>query len=104
MLVPPEDDQPQDAVQLKVAAAIVLNANIGTVLSEVDSTSKESELLQPSLLTRQSGEPLPYCWLHGEFRTKLWTQLESKTTQSPPDKVEDGVSSAGSDLSCSEEM
>ena len=51
MLVPPEDDQPQDPVQLKVAAAIVLNANIGTTLSNLDSLSMESERLQPSLLT-----------------------------------------------------
>ena len=32
MLVPPEDDMPQDPTQLKVAAAIVLNANNGTIL------------------------------------------------------------------------
>ena len=103
MLVPPEDDLSQDAVQLKVVAAIVSNANIGTILSEMDSASEESELPQPSLLTRQGGEPLPYCWLNGEFQTKLWTQSEPKTTQSPPGKVEDEVSSADSDLSGSEE-
>ena len=103
MLVPPEDDSSQDAVQLKVAAAIVSNANIGTILSEMDSASEESESSQPSLVARQGGEPLPYCWLNGEFRTKLWTQSEPKATQSPPGKVEDEVSSAGSDLSGSEE-
>ena len=32
MLVPPGDDTPQDPTQLKVVVAIVLNANIGTVL------------------------------------------------------------------------
>ena len=32
MLVPPEDNTPQDPAQLKVAAAIVLNAYIGTIL------------------------------------------------------------------------
>ena len=31
-LVPPGDDMPQDPAQLKVAVAIVLNANIGTIL------------------------------------------------------------------------
>ena len=103
LLVPPEDDPPQDAVQLKVAAAIILNANIGTILSKMDSPSEESEMSQPSLLTRQGGEPLPYVWLNGKFRTQLWTQSESKTTQSPPDTLEDEVSSAESDLSCSEE-
>ena len=77
MLVPPEDDQPQDAVQLKVVAAIVLNADIGTILSKLDSASEESEVSQPSLLTCQGGDPLPHVWLNGEFRTQLWTQSES---------------------------
>ena len=77
MVVPPEDDTPQDAVQLQVAAIIILNANIGTILLELDSSFKESEWVQPSLLTRQGGELLPHVWLNGEFRTQLWTQLDS---------------------------
>ena len=103
MLVPPEDDQPQDPIQLKVAAAIVLNANIGTILENLDSPLKESNRVQPSLLTRQGGETLPNIWLNGEFRTPLWTQSESEATQSPPDLMEDEVSPVESDFSCSEE-
>ena len=103
MLVPPEDDPPQDTVQLKVVAAIVLNANIGTILSNLDSSSKESGQVQPSLLTRQGGDSIPRIWLNGEFRTQLWTQSESGAIQSPPDRIEEEVSSPASELLCSEE-
>ena len=90
-------------MQLKVVAAIVLNANIGTILENLDSPPKESGRLQPTLLTRQGVETLPKIWLNGEMRTSLWTQSESETTQSPPDLKEDEVSPTESDLSCSEE-
>ena len=103
MLVSPEDDPPQDSVQLKVVAAIVLNANIGTILENLDSPPKELGRLQPTLLTRQGVETLPKVWLNGEMRTPLWTQSESEATQSPPDWKEDEVSPTESDLSCSEE-
>ena len=75
-------------MQLKVAAAIVLNANIGTILENLDSTPKESNRVQPSLLTRQDGETLPKIWLNGKFHTPLWTQSESEATQSPPDLLD----------------
>ena len=52
MLVPPRDDMPQDPTQLKVAAAIVLNANIGTVLYDGKSDCSDSGTSLPSLLTR----------------------------------------------------
>ena len=52
MLVPP-GDMPQDPTQLKVAAAIVLNANIGTVLYDGESDYSDSGTSLPSLLTRQ---------------------------------------------------
>ena len=51
MLVPPEDDTPQDPTQLKVAAAIVLNANIGTILYDGESDCSDSGTPLPSLLT-----------------------------------------------------
>ena len=51
MLVPPEDDTPQDPSQLKVAAAIVLNANIGTILYDGESDHSDSGMPLPSLLT-----------------------------------------------------
>ena len=51
MLVPPEDDMPQDPTQLKVATAIMLNANIGTILYAGESDSSDSGMPLPSLLT-----------------------------------------------------
>ena len=51
MLVPPEDGTPEDPTQLKVAAAIILNANIGTVLYDGESDCSNSGTSLPSLLT-----------------------------------------------------
>ena len=53
MLVPPEDDTPQDPTQLKVAAAIILNANSGTILYDGESDHSDSGTSLPSLLTQQ---------------------------------------------------
>ena len=92
MLVPPWDDTPQDPTQLKVSAAIVLNANIGTVLYDGESDYSDSGMALPSLLTRQGVDKIPHVWLNGEFRTQLFTQVESEATQSPPDLVENDVS------------
>ena len=50
MLVPPGDDTPQDPTQLKVVVAIVLNANIGTVLYDGESDCSDSGTSLPSLL------------------------------------------------------
>ena len=92
MLVPPEDDMPQDLTQLKVAAAIVLNTNIGTVLYAGESDSSDSGTPLPSLLTQQGVDKIPHVWLNGEFRTQLFTQVESEATESPQDLVGDNVS------------
>ena len=92
MLVPPEDDMPQDPTQLKVAAAIVLNANIGTILYDGESDCSDSGTSLPSLLTRQGVDKIPHVWLNGEFRTQLFTQIESEATESPQDSVENNVS------------
>ena len=51
MLVPPGDDTPQDPAQLKVVAAIILNANIGTILYDGESDCSDSGVFLPSLLT-----------------------------------------------------
>ena len=51
MLVPPEDDTPQDPTQLKVAAAIILNTNIRTILYDRESDHSDSGTPLPSLLT-----------------------------------------------------
>ena len=92
MLVPPGDDTPQDPAQLKVATAIILNANIGTVLYDGESDCSDSGRSLPSLLTQQGVDKIPHVWLNGEFRTQLFTQVESEATQSPPDLVENDVS------------
>ena len=59
MLVPPGDDMPQDPAQLKVAAAIILNANIGTILYDGESDYSDSGTSLPSLLTRQGAIQSP---------------------------------------------
>ena len=73
MLVPPGDDMSQDPAQLKVATAIVLNANIGTFLSDGGSDCSNPTVPLPSLLTRQGGDRMSNVWLNGEFRTQLFT-------------------------------
>ena len=92
MLVPPGDDTPWDPAQLKVAVAIILNANIGTVMHDGESDCSDSGTYLPSLLTRQGVDLIPNVWLNGEFRTQHFTQVESETTQSPQDSVENDVS------------
>ena len=92
MLVPPGDDMPQDPTQLKVVAAIVLNANIGTILYDGESDYSDPGTSLPSLLTQQGVNKIPHVWLNGEFRTQLFTQVESEAIQSPQDSVENDVS------------
>ena len=57
------------------------------------------EKLLPSLVTRQGGDMTSRVWLNGEFRTKPWTQMVSKATQSPPDLIKDEVSEPESEFS-----
>ena len=57
---------------------------------------------QPSLVTRQGGEPTSWVWLNGKFRTKPWTQMVPGAIQSPPTLIEDEVSDPESALSDSE--
>ena len=85
MLVPSEDDMPQDTAALQVAVAIVLNANIEPFLEKSDSASAESARCIPPLVTRQGGGPTPYVWLNGEFRSPLQTSVMSETPKSPPE-------------------
>ena len=92
MLVPPGDDMPQDPAQLKVVAAIILNANIETVLYDGESDCSDSCTPLPTLLTRQGVDKIPHVWLNGEFCTQLFTQVESEAIQSPQDSVENNVS------------
>ena len=92
MLVPPEDDTPQDPTQLKVAVAIILNANTGTGLYAGESDSSDSGMPLPSLLTQQGVNKIPHVWLNGEFHTQLFTKVESEATESVQDSVGDNVS------------
>ena len=92
MLVPPGNDMPQDPTQLKVAAAIILNANIGTILYDGESDCSDSGTSLPSLLTQQGVDKIPHVWLNGEFRKQLFTQIKSEATESPQDLVENDVS------------
>ena len=92
MLVPPEEDTSSDPAQLAAAAAIVSNANMETLSAESDPESSESERLNSTLLTRQGGDQISHVWINGEFRTRLYTQLESKTIESPQDSLEDEIS------------
>ena len=92
MLVPPEDNTPQDPTQLKVVTAIVLNANIGTVLYDGELDCSNSGMSLPSLLTQQEVDKIPHVWLNGEFHTQLFTQIESEATESPQDSVKNNIS------------
>ena len=92
VLVPSGDNTSQDPTQLKVVAAIVLNANIGTVLYDGESDYSDSGMFLPSLLTRQGVDKIPHVWLNGEFCTQPFTQVESEAIQSPQDSVENDVS------------
>ena len=56
----------------------------------------------PSLLTRQEGDTTSRVWLNAEFRTRLWTQLMSRTPESPPDQSGDEVSDLELGMSDSE--
>ena len=72
----------------------VLNATPEAFSAGVDSLGR----LQPSLVTRQGGEPTSWVWLNGEFRTKPWTQMVPGAIQSPLDLIEDEVSGLESAL------
>ena len=51
---------------------------------------------------RQEGDMTSWVWLNGEFHTKPWTQLTSRTPESPPDQPGDEVSDLESGMSDSE--
>ena len=80
------------------ATPTVSNATLEAFSAGVGSLGR----LQPSLVTRQGGEPTSRVWLTGEFHTKPWTQTVPGAIQSPPDFIEDEVSDPESALSDSE--
>ena len=95
LLVTNEDDPvvPGQLAQAKVSP-VVLNATL-----EAASEDKGPYGPLPSLLTRQEGDMTSRVWLNGEFRTKPWTQLTSRATESPPDQLGDEVCDLESGMS-----
>ena len=100
MIVPPEDYTPQDDSRTEVVPTNVSNSNLEATTVNVDST--ESAELQPSLVTRQSGDTTSRIWLNGEFRTKPWFPL-TEASQGPTDSVDGEDSDLEPDLSGSED-
>ena len=102
ILVPSENDTASDPTQLSVSATIILNACMGTLLHEIEDKDTASddeavlELVVPSLLNGQGGDLILHVWLNGEFQTQLYTQTESRATESQPDSTEP-VSSGSED-------
>ena len=97
MLVTNEDDSVVPGQAQAGTTPIVSNATLEA------STDREGSFEPlPSLVTRQGGDKTSRVWLNGEFCTKPWTQAVSKTPESPPDQVKDGVSDLESYLSDSE--
>ena len=98
MLVTNEDDTiiPGQQAQAKVTPTI----SNATLEASVDGEGSFEPL--PSLVTQQEGDMTSQVWLNGEFRTKPWTQTMSKTSESPPDQLENEVSDLEPDWSDSE--
>ena len=97
LLVTNEDDAvvPGQSAQAKVSP-VVSNA---TPEAAVEDEGPSGPL--PSLLTRQ-GDMTFWVWLNGKFHTKPWTQMMSRTPESPPDQPGDEVSDLESGMSDSE--
>ena len=98
LLVTNEDDPvvPGQSAQTKVSL-VVSNA---TPEAAVEDEGPSGPL--PSLLTQQEGKMTSRVWLNGEFRTKPWTQMTSRASESPPDQPGDEVSDLESGMSDSE--
>ena len=98
LLVTNEDDTaiPGQQAQAEVTPTI----SNATLEASVDGEGSFEPL--PSLVTRQEGDMTSQVWLNGEFRTKPWTQIISKASESPPDQIENEVSDFEPDLSDSE--
>ena len=98
LLVTNEDDTviPGQQAQAEVTPTI----SNATLEASVDGEGSFEPL--PSLVTRQEGDMTSRVWLNGKFRTKPWMQTRSKTSESPPDQIENEVSDLEPDLSDSE--
>ena len=98
LLVTNEDDPvvPGQLAQAKVSP-VVSNAT-------PEATGEDEGLSGPlpSLLTQQEGDMTSRVWLNGKFRTKPWTRLTSRASESPPDQLGDEVSDLESGMLGSE--
>ena len=88
LLVTNEDDPvvPGQLAQAKVSPVV------SSATPEATGEDEGPSGPLPFLLTQQVGDMTSWVWLNGEFRTKPWTQLTSRATESPPDQLGDEVS------------
>ena len=94
LLLVTNEDAPSIPGQAQAKATpIVSNA----ILEVFSAGTSLLEKLRPSLVTQQGGDMTSWVWLNGEFRTKPWTQMVPKATQSPPDLIKDEVSKRDSE-------
>ena len=92
----------EDASNIPGQAQAEATPTVSNATPEAFSAGVNSFGPQPSLVTRQGGEPTSWVWLNGEFRTKTWMLTLPEAIQSPPDLIEDEVSDPESALSDSE--
>ena len=92
----------EDASDIPGQAQAEATPTVSNAMLEAFSAGVFSLGPQPSLVTRQGGEPTSRVWLNGEFHTEPWTQMLPEAIQSPPDLIEDEVSDLESALSDSE--
>ena len=92
----------EDASDIPGQAQAEVTPTVSNATLEAFSAGVSSLGPQPSLVTRQGGEPTSWVWLNGKFRIKPLTQMVPGAIQSPPDLMEDEVSDPESALSDSE--
>ena len=92
----------EDASNISGQAQAEVTPTVSNATPEAYSAGIGSLGPQPSLVTRQGGEPTSQVWLNGKFCTKPWTQMLPVAIQSPPDLIENEVSDSESALSDSE--
>ena len=81
----------EDASDIPGQAQAEVTPTVSNATLEAFSAGVGSLGPQPSLVTRQGGEPTSQVWLNGKFCTKPWTQTVPGAIQSPPDLIEDEV-------------
>ena len=72
----------EDASDIPGQAQAEATPTVSNATLEAFSAGVGSRRPQPSLVTRQGGEPTSQVWLNGEFHTKPWTQTVPGAIQS----------------------